>query len=372
MPTKPNKFYPYLLLMVLLLSFFMDVKAQQSLDISYSFGSILEHSPRIKPIAKNPVDAFAITYTTKNKTGEHWKKYYNFADYGFTYKYKTFNNPDIIGDAHALTTFLQFSFLKRRKVFDLGFKGHIGVAYLTRIYDEESNPLNNAISTHLNIAAETQIYTRIRLQPVFFEYSLGLNHFSNGIVKAPNLGINTLNNQFAIGVEFEKPKDANTVSAPAKEPYHKNEYWIFAAMGTKSVKDFDERFTFSVVSVNYSRQISMINKIGFGIDFIKDESANQYAIQNLEYKATEDLSFRYGPNIQTEFLFGRTSFTAAYGFYFGDDTYYSKRAYYKVGTKVHFNNFFATALIRAMPLFKAEALLFGLGYRIKSKKQSAH
>ena len=345
--------------------------SQESIDIAYSVGSILVHSPQIKPISANRVDGFAITYTTKNKLGAQWKRYYNYPNYGFTYKYKSYNYPEVLGHAHSLTSFIQFPFLKQRQVFDLGFRGKIGLAYLDKIYDRNTNPLNTAISSHLNIAAETQLYSKIRWHPLYLEYSYGLNHFSNGLVKAPNLGINSLNHQFSVGIAFEKPIEKYKVPKEPREPYIKNEYWLYSVMGTKEVKNYGQRFAFFTLSLNYSRQISMINKLGLGMDFIRDGAATQYARQNFNYTGQEDLSYRFGPNLQTEFLFGRTNFFAAYGFYFGTTEHYSTRAYYKVGSKIYFNHFFAIVLIRAIPLFRAEALLFGVGYRISGKNQNA-
>ena len=370
MPTKSIAYYTLLLTIALFLFNIPVVRAQESIDMSYSFGSILVHASGIRPISSNPVNAFAFTYTTKNKVGEDWKKYYNQANSGFIYEYKNFNYPEVLGHAHSLSTFLQFSFLRRRNVFDIGFKGQAGIAYLNKIYNKELNPLNTAISTHFNVAAETQFYTKLRFHPIFIEYSFGLNHFSNGLIKAPNLGINTLNNHFSVGVEFEKPVVGYRIPKQDREPFPKNEFWLYTAIGTKEVKNYDGRFTFSTLSLNYSRQLSTINKTGIGLDFIDDEAATQYATQNLEYTGTEDLSFRFGPNIQTEFIFGRTSIFGAYGFYFGNNDYYSKRAYYKVGSKVHFANFFGTVIIQAVPLFKAQALVFGVGYRFRRNSQN--
>jgi len=351
-----------------LLFFQFPGRAQESIEGSYSFGSVLVHAPDIEPISSHPLNGFAITYTTKNKFGEDWKKNYNYANYGFIYKYRTFNYPEVLGDAHSLTTFLQIPFLKKRTVFDLGCKAQVGLAYLSKIYDEETNPLNAAISTHINISGELQFYTKLRLEPVFFTYAFGLNHYSNGMVKAPNLGINSLNHEFSIGLELEKPVDYFSTLKIQDDAFSKNEFWMYSAMGLKAVKNSTEdNFTFLNVSLNYSRQISRINKLGLGVDYVNDRAATEYAVKNYSYDGTEKLGRRFGPNLQTEFLFGRTSFTAAYGFYLGSTENYSSRTYYKVGGKVHFNNFFALLQLRAIPLFRAEAFLLGIGYRIKGK-----
>ena len=70
----------------------------------------------------------------------------------------------------------------------------LGSCVVLIIYDEVENPTNLAMSTHINITADLRYYAKIRIHPVFIEYSRGLNHFSNALIKAPNLGINVKNN----------------------------------------------------------------------------------------------------------------------------------------------------------------------------------
>lgn len=344
------------------------VSSQESIDISYTSGSILVHSPKIEPISHEPVSGFSISYTFKNNRAEHWRKYYNYSNYGFNYKFKSFNNPNILGNAHALTSFLQLSFLKQHTHFDIGFKGFAGFAYLTKTYDDISNPENVAISTHFNITGEVQFYTKLCFHPLYLEYSYGLKHFSNGLINNPNLGINTLNNQFTVGWKFERQAEKIKPLKENREPLIKNEFWFYGSIGTNKVKESTKHFTFFGASLNYSKQLNPINKLGIGIDFINDEALHQYAIINYKYNGNSDLSFRFGPNIQGELLFGKLSFLGAYGFFFGDATNYVSRAYYKVGAKYYAKNIIGIAVIRAVPLFKAQVLEFGLGYRFHKQK----
>uniref|UniRef100_UPI0032177EE9 acyloxyacyl hydrolase n=1 Tax=uncultured Draconibacterium sp. TaxID=1573823 RepID=UPI0032177EE9 len=368
----PNKIQMRLRLFLALLFLIVTspyyVYSQESIDISYTYGSILVHTRKVESISHNPVNGFSVSYTLKNKSGAHWRKYYNYPNYGFNYKFKSFNNPDTIGNAHALTSFLQFSFLKQPTHFDIGFKCAAGLAYLSKTYNEISNAENQAISSHINIAGEAQLYTKLRFHPIYFEYSFGLNHFSNGLIKAPNLGINSLNNLLTLGWEFENQTEKMKPPKEDHPPFIKNEFWAYSSFGTNKIKDFDQRFLFCAASLNYSKQINPINKLGFGIDFINDEALNKYAISHLNYTGDADLSFRFGPNIQGEFMLGRGSFYGAYGFFFGDDTNYISRAYYKVGAKYYLKNIIGVATIRAVPLFKAQVLEFGIGYRFPRVK----
>jgi hypothetical protein len=62
---------------------------------------------------------------------------------------------------------------------------------------------------------------------------------------------------------------------------------------------------------------------------------------------------------------GKTGLFMAYGFYLKESEYYLSRRYYKGGFKFYFHNFFAAAIIRAVPLFRADVVELGFGYRLK-------
>ena len=355
-------------IMLLWIFYPRESSSQQSISASYNYGTIVIHSPEIEPLIYGPVHGFTLNYALSNKRGADWRPYYNNPNYGFSYNYKNYGSPDILGNSHSLTSFLQIPFIKNRHFFDIGFKGYAGIGYFTKIYDPENNPLNEAISAHMNISAETRIYTKIRIKPCFLEYSIGLNHFSNGLIKAPNLGINVLNNSFSLGVELEDQSQESKPVKSERPPLIKNEFWATVTMGLKEIEHYEKRYTFSSVSINYSKQISSINKLGIGMDFLNDPSLTPFAYKEYHYTGGSDLNFRYGFNLHNEFLMGNTGFFTAYGFYLRDSEYYTRRGYYKVGFKFYWKNVIGVALIRAMPLFRADVVEVGIGYRVKSMK----
>jgi hypothetical protein len=242
-----------------------------------------------------------------------------------------------------------------------------GFGYFTNKYDSVHNPTNLAISASFNITAEARLYSRIRVKPFYLEYSLGLNHSSNGLVKAPNLGINTLNNSIALGYEFEDQKENFKSSAREKPIFIKNEFWTYFTMGYK-ITDYDGKsYIFRNLSFNYSKQLSVINKMGLGIDFSNDPSLTSFARYTYHYKGEEDLGFRWAINIHNEFIMGRTGLYGAYGIYLRNSEYYTSMRYYKAGFKFYFDNLYGVLLIRAIPLFRAEVVELGVGIRLTDK-----
>jgi hypothetical protein len=354
--------FPFLLFLTL------GAASQEGFSLAYQYGDIVIHTKLIKPLAVGPVKGFSISYTLPNSCGEAWRKYFNYPNYGISYHFKSYGNPNILGNSHSLTSFLQISFLPKRKVFDIGFVEYTGIGYFRKKYDPVSNPTNHAISSNMNIYADVRIYSRIRVNPIYMEYSLGLNHISNGLIKAPNLGINTMSNSIALGYELEEQVDQSLMTINKETFRHHHELWTFASSGKKAVFGVKEKNYYPLnVSLNYSYALTIINKIGIGLDFISDPSLTDYAKLCYNYEGNPSLNFRCGINLHNEFIFGKTGFYSCYGFYPGKSEYYISQRYYKVGLKYYLKNFFGVVFLRAVPLFRADVVELGIGYRIRTK-----
>ncbi|MBN1819944.1 MAG: acyloxyacyl hydrolase [Prolixibacteraceae bacterium] len=365
-PFPYNKKLPAFLVSVL---FFLQVcNAQEAISYSYNRGKIAEHNRAIATLSSGTVNGITVNYTLPGNPGKLWRGFYNYPDLGISFNMESFNSPRIVGNSYALRGFLFFSFIKQKKVFDLGLKTAVGLGYLSKISDPLTNPLNQVIGSHLNINGEARLYTRLIAKHFYFEYSFGFNHFSNGLLKAPNLGINLMNSNFTVGGKLLNPKEQNIQVQPEKLPLIKNEYWAFVSTGIKEIEGGNKKYSFSGLSVNYSKQVSRINKLGLGFDFSNNTSLTTLAREFQNYTGQRNLNFRYGINIHNEFLFGNFAAFGAYGLYLGSTEYYSSRRYYKTGFKYYFKNIVGIIVIRAIPLFRAEVIEFGIGYRLFESK----
>ena len=341
---------------------------QESINYSYNHGKIVIHNPAIKELSAGKVHGITINYTLSENPGKSWRRFYNDPDIGLSFNMESFNSPRIIGNSYALRGFIQFSFLHKKKPFDVGFRALTGLNYFSKKYDPNKNPFNRAIGSHININGEGRLFAKIKTGNVFLEYSFGFNHFSNGLLKSPNLGINLMNSNFLVGGNWPGPKKTDFSSPDEPVPWIKNEIWSLFSMGLKGIENNQKKYSFFGLSVHYSKQISTINKIGIGIDFSTNSSLNTLAAINYHYSGYENLNFRTGIHIHNEFLMGNFGVFGAYGLYLGNIDFYSSRRYYKTGFKYYFNNVVAAILIRAIPLFRAEVIEFGIGYRLADVK----
>ena len=360
-----------LLTSIIILSFFICLKinAQEAISISYNYGDIVIHSPSIANLVNGSVHGFTVNYAFSNKKGAEWRKFYNFPDYGLSYNYKSYHNEQQLGDSHSITGFFQMPFLPKGRFLNFGFKGFAGLGIFTKKYNAISNPENLAISSTINISAEARLYGKIRIEPLFFEYSFGLNHFSNGLIKAPNLGINVLNNSFSVGYELEDKLEYDKIRSQKIKNNINCEFWAFTSFGFKEISPGSKEYIFSSFSVNYSKYVSNINKIGLSLDFLNDPSLTPVAYEKYYYLGKPDLNFRYGISVHNEFLFGNTGFLLSFGKYLRKSSYYSSQFYYKTGFKYYYKNVIGLVIVRAIPLFRADVVEFGIGYRISKLKK---
>lgn len=361
-----GKFIPLLLL----LFSYLVAKSQESISLSYNHGNIAAHSPAIEPLVKGSVYGFTLDYAFSNKRGIDWRKLYNFPDYGISYNFKDYNNPEQLGSSHSITGFIQLPFLQKGRFFNLGFKGFAGVGIFTKKFDAITNPMNNAISSTVNINADARLYSKINIYPLFLEYSFGLNHFSNGLIKAPNLGINVFNNNIAIGYYLEEKLPYEEIKNNKKERTENYEIWAVTTVGVKEIDSDPKKYMFSGLTLNFAKYLSTINKLGIGIDFLNDPSLVSQAYRKYHYLGKSEFNFRYGINLNHEFIFGNVGFFLGYGFYLKHSDYYASNRYYKAGFKYHYKNAIGLVSIRAIPLLRADMMEFGVGYRFTKHKKT--
>ncbi len=348
-----------------LILYHLVAESQEAISFSYNYGDIAIHTPLIESLIMGPVQGFSINYAFSNTMGAEWRKLYNFPDYGINYNYIDYSNPEHLGTSHSVTGFFQMPFIRAGDFFSLGFKGLTGLGVFTKKYDAHNNSLNQAISSTINISAETRLYSKINFHPVFLEYSFGLNHFSNGLMKAPNLGINVFNNNFSMGYYFEEESIPVKIRNQQTERAESYEFWAVSSLGVKQVDSDPKKYMYSGLTVNFALFLSQINKLGIGIDLHNDPALVTYASSN---SGDKGLSFRYGINLNHEFIFGKTGLFGGYGYYLRDTENNPSKRYFKAGFKYYHKKIIGMALIRAIPLFRAEVVEFGFGYKLTKYK----
>ncbi|MBJ7428192.1 MAG: acyloxyacyl hydrolase, partial [Bacteroidia bacterium] len=171
-------------------------------------GSIFAHSKRVDYSANAPVLGLEIELIRQRL--DNLDAHYNpkgFAT-GFGLNFFNINNPVIKNNVNAFYT-IESNILKTKKI-NLALKACAGLNFISSPYDSVKNQINWSYSSYVNAFLALGLVANFQ----FNNYQsigvrLAFNHFSNGAIKDPNLGVNfltgALSYQFKIADNVRHP-----------------------------------------------------------------------------------------------------------------------------------------------------------------------
>lgn len=180
-----------LILVIILCFFLLPELAAQNLQqtLSFQYGNFASHKKR--RFATNSPQVGLFYELSKPTTGKkYWQYAHGYPTMGLQLGLRSFGNFEVYGSAISLIPSLSFN-LKKWNNAQLFIKHGTGLAFFSKRYDVNNNPLNIIIGTRLNTTSMIQIgYTR-QLTPDLQLSAGGLvQHYSNGQLIQPNAGVN--------------------------------------------------------------------------------------------------------------------------------------------------------------------------------------
>lgn len=240
----------------------------------------------------NAFQTFSLKYSTQTTGDKLWQQLYKYPNWGIGVYVADFYNPEEIGIPFALFGFFNAPFKRWDKLqfnYELGF----GATFNWKSFNPVTNKYNIAIGAGESFMIDAGLNLEYNLTDrIEFVSGFSLTHFSNGALKKPNFGINTVAPKIGLKYNFYNHPAFRTQEVPVFSP--KNEWLLSVFGGAKNVIfdsiniDIIEKYEgiyFPVfgISTAYNRQISYMSKIGFGMTFSYDGSVNtQIAIEENE------------------------------------------------------------------------------------------
>ena len=262
-----------------------------------------------------------------------------------------------------------FYFLSRH----LQLKIAQGLAFANKPYNKETNSKNKAFGTR--VMANTNIGLSYDNQTLFknigFHAGLLFTHYSNGRIKSPNSGINTYLLNLGFNYDFTNDLKRNTDSiADTKSFKDKIHYNFVLRTGiNESPIIRSGQYPFYHISFYADKRINRKSALQLGTELFLTESFKEYikyfsvAYPEKNIDANTDYK-RIGLFVGHELLINKISLEAQIGYYVYQPFKKDIPVYDRVGMKYYFNkNIFGGFTIKTH-LFLAEALEFGIGYRL--------
>lgn len=337
-----------------------------TLDVSYMYGTILQHNPDISHLITDHPTGILLSYNRKTFGEKEWQSRFGFPDWGFSAAYQDLKNFHL-GEAYSAYAHYNFHFFNRNLQLRVGQ----GLAYMTKPFDVETNPQNNAFGT--TITSSTYLLANYRKENIYhgfgFHAGATIIHYSNANVRAPNNSTNTW--FFNAGINYTLNKDEK----PEFKIWKKRKYTEPIAINAVARLGFNEsdfrgsgQFPFYDFSIYADKRINVKSSLLAGselfiAEFLKefrDFMANSFPEQGI----TGDENFqRVGIFVGHELHLGKTSVMTQLGYYIYQPIFFESKFYNRIGLQRRFtDNIFASVTLKSHGA-KAESVSLGVGYR---------
>ncbi|MCW5923774.1 MAG: acyloxyacyl hydrolase [Saprospiraceae bacterium] len=199
---------------------------------------------------------------------------------GFVLSYINFDNPEVLGQSVTFAGFVEPMIRPWGRFYGSVQMG-LGISYLSKVYDAETNPTNLFFSFPLSFLAMTNAYLHYKASP-HWEISAGFNynHISNGGMKLPNKGMNfpTWNagfNYYIKPVSITRPPKNDDWKA---QPRH---YAYLLAIGTLKTATANDAFPENKMrwqlggQAIIGRRIGRMSGLSVGTEWVHDGFAQE-------------------------------------------------------------------------------------------------
>ena len=328
------------------------------------YGFIIPHHESIAYLLKAHVPGFELEVSRPTFGKHQYEQLFRYPRTGIGYFFCDYGNPEVLGQAHALYSFINIPVIKTSNdLYLLNYEIAFGLSYLTKRFDVNNNYLNTAIGAHINVYFRLGFDTRIPVsENVELTGEVGFSHCSNGKWRSPNYGLNVLSGSLGVNYlinHIEKER----IKLALPENYKKNYYIIIYSAGAKVFDNLYNKYYFiSSLSADYERQINLKRRIGFGTDIFYDKSISEALAVDGELNKDIANLFRIGLHASHTLVYNRLLMTINAGRYLYSkytdlSLFYSRLALrYKVNKSILLN-----ISLKAHNA-KADFIEWGVGY----------
>ncbi len=334
------------------------------LDYRQKIGFLAAHRGVMAHIPQHRANAGELTFFVHTKGKKAWHKACGFPTVGATIFGGSVGNNEILGTYWGSYGFIEFPFVHAPHYRFLGKLG-AGMGFGTKVFDQETNPKNTAMSTHLNALLCVGIRNEWTFDRNQISLGLDMTHFSNGASKVPNLGVNLPYLSLGYGRVLQHAfKDS--VTQPYKNQFEK---WLFSLNFIGSMKEIfpTNGKKYPVLALSASARYFARPKVGFegAFDIISKQAIIGYKpeIEKSQWDLLQMGVFAgyLVPLDQFHFVIGM-------GLYLKDKYRPEDFVYHRIGIRYSFTNGLNTQVVLKSHWARADYIEWGLGYTFNRNK----
>jgi len=121
-----------------------------SISLKSKVGFLIAHRAKMEHLPQKNNVGFELAFAQQDNSHTQWDQSYKHPQRGFSVMFQDFGNKDVLGQGYSLFAHTSFPIIQKQGFGFLDFRLGTGFAYVTKRYDVDLNPKNNAIGSHLN------------------------------------------------------------------------------------------------------------------------------------------------------------------------------------------------------------------------------
>ena len=351
-----NRFRKYGLVLVTLLSL---TGYGQRWEFNTGFGQLVPHRSTMNHMIEGPAIGFEASHIWDTWGTKAYHEPYNNPSFGICANFFRSGSQTIIGNIYGTYGFVNFPVGKEKQLFN--FRVGLGIGYVDKTFDPNTNNRNVAIGSHLNANVVFRADKKIGDNIIV---GVGATHFSNGSYQTPNLGLNF----FTARLGFDLPLGRISCRLPAYDYNFDNvkldSTWHFSVSALAGVKEnrnpFGGKYPIFNITANAFKQYHQKYEVIGSADIIYNPSILQAGDSTSHYSPMQA-----GLALGNNFRMDRFLLSVSMGAYLFTDYKDNGKFYHKITAE-----YYLTDKLRATFLLKshwavAEYFLFGIGYTIR-------
>ncbi len=234
-------------------------------------GTVVKHRPTMVFPVERAARSVTLEYLRQTDGSKDWATAMIRPNWGVAFHWQDYGNREVLGYVYAISPYLALPILRLGPATLWG-RMDMGFAYHDRIFDRETNPLNNAIGSRINNYTSFGILAEAQVTPdIFVRLGGHFAHQSNARARLPNLGLNTP--QWRAGIGYRIQPTPTLPPRSRKEISYDRTWHYYARVGfgriEQKVND-GPRYPIWVVSAFASRRFRPVQRIMVGVEISHD------------------------------------------------------------------------------------------------------
>lgn len=284
-----------------------------SVQLSTQYGYISDPGFNYQKLITGHVRSIQISCAFQDEKLVYLNRFFNFPETGYSFLFYDLGNSKQLGKLFGLLPYINFHG-NLNHFFSLSVKSGIGLVYITKPFNVESNYHNVLIGSHFNALINLQAEANIKIVKQFYILpGIAYTHCSNGNTKLPNLGLNIPTASLGIKY-FLKTEENNRPDTITVIPKKKWSVTFFSGIGFKDKSPFNNKVRQLIdCSIESSWLFYQIHGVGLAIDYSFDPTRAQKSFQT-------DVTFNpnlWGLRLLYAFEINKTTVQLSKGIYLG-------------------------------------------------------